>query len=678
MSDYTPTGNPIAITRAASSDIRNEFSAIATAITSKSNKAGQAYTGAHDFTGATISVPTPTTATAAATKAYVDALSVAAGNVPPGGAAGQALIKNSSTNYDMSWGQAGAGMGGTTATGNVTLTASSPAAMTITPATPGLYITLPDATTCTKADNLFAIYNAGDYDYGVKDSTGTQLGWVRARTGAMIGLSDSSTAAGVWAYYGLEKTGVTASYTSPTLSPLGALGSPAILRIALDANRTCYLFGGTEVYAIVYDASSLTWGSATLVRSGITAGIFSGILSTTNQVLVCTSNGTSFEAVTLTISGTGVTVNTGTKATKTLSAAPTVASAMIAVGSSFVVAYVQNSTDFAYIGITVSGTTPTLGTEVNQTGNQTTIPPLLFASGSMLRTVVVSGSSTVVCTPYTVSGTTLTVGTAATVTTTTSTAVRAFVNGNGNIVCHYVNSTHYAAIFKLTSTTEAASTVDLGGIPSINAKISADYIQVSAGKTVFVVAANPSPSKANILTDTAGTASAGTAISIYAGLSINVAAGISLSGTTAHFALAGTSNDSRSEIHNILLDCSGSSPVLTQQTRLLTYSESGSGGYAQARSYALPYASDVYGVRYLGNFITGQTLRTVGGGLAAYDAVLTPNSIQAAKATIVNAGNNALYQYLPYGVVASATETMFMSTYSSTVGVSLQRVEAAA
>ncbi len=105
MADYSVTGNPISLSRGASALIRVEFGLIQTAIATKSDVGGDTYTGAHDFTGATsVTVPTPTTATQAATKAYVDALSVAAGNVPIGGTTGQVLKKNSATNYDLIWG----------------------------------------------------------------------------------------------------------------------------------------------------------------------------------------------------------------------------------------------------------------------------------------------------------------------------------------------------------------------------------------------------------------------------------------------------------------------------------------------------------------------------------------------------------------------------------------------
>ncbi len=99
MSNYTPTGAPADQTRGASATIRSEFQAVATAIATKSDTAGETYSGTHDFTGATliapgkadvagetysgthdfsgataVTVPTPTAGAHAATKAYADGL----------------------------------------------------------------------------------------------------------------------------------------------------------------------------------------------------------------------------------------------------------------------------------------------------------------------------------------------------------------------------------------------------------------------------------------------------------------------------------------------------------------------------------------------------------------------------------------------------------------------------
>lgn len=100
MSNYTPTGNPIAETRGTSSLIRNEFVLIQQAVNSKADPSttntysalqtfstitvtglatlsgGGAYTGAHDFTGGSITVSTQspgTNNTSAASTAFVTA-----------------------------------------------------------------------------------------------------------------------------------------------------------------------------------------------------------------------------------------------------------------------------------------------------------------------------------------------------------------------------------------------------------------------------------------------------------------------------------------------------------------------------------------------------------------------------------------------------------------------------
>lgn len=121
MSDYTPSGNPVAQSRGTSPSIRAEFQLIATAVNSKPDldtpntftspqtfsagivTVGGTYTGANDFSGGTVVVPTPTLATHAVTKAYADALSMTAGNVATGGTVGQYYRKSSSTDYDAAW-----------------------------------------------------------------------------------------------------------------------------------------------------------------------------------------------------------------------------------------------------------------------------------------------------------------------------------------------------------------------------------------------------------------------------------------------------------------------------------------------------------------------------------------------------------------------------------------------
>jgi hypothetical protein len=546
------------------------------------------------------------------------------------------------------------GLGGRTITGNVTLTVVggiiTDAAIVATPANHGLYATLPVATTVTtEGVTQISIYNAGDYDYGVKDSTGTQLGWVRPRTGAIIGLADNSTAAGVWSPYGLEKMGITASYTNPTITNMGL----TIRRIALDANRTCFLFGGVDCYAIVYDASSATWGTATLVRATVVGGGFLGVLSATNQVLVCSCDSTTgFEAVTLTISGTGVTVNTGTKATATLSSAlagPTLWR-LIAVSSSFVISYFTAGVELR--AITVSGTTPAIGAADVSSNGVVGCTLNLFASGGIVRSMS-AATNAVYIKPFTVSGSTLTPGTGVTaVATGTNSIYRAFLNGNGNIVCQHFNTTHFATIFKLSGTVEAASSVSLGAVLPSTIVSNSDYVQVTASKTAFF-SGSAGATSINILTDTAGTAAAGTEI-------VGVASGTPIfaklpsSGSSASFVVGETG----SVFSSRTFDCSGASPVSGP-----IYKTTNAG-------FQMLGATDVGGVR-------GAAALTA--GLAAYSLGTATASIGVFSANLVDA--RPLRPPI-CGSFVSVGETgsigYAVANVSTSTGMFIQRIEAAA
>lgn len=563
-------------------------------------------------------------------------------------------LTNDGTN--ASWGTiTQIGVGGTTITGNVTLTAASPAAMSVTPATPGLYVTLPDATTVSRSTTPFSVYNAGDYDYGVKDSAGTQLGWVRARTGAMIGLADNSTAAGIWSYYGLEKTGITASYVNSTLTNMGN----TIRRIALDADRTCFLFGGTDCYAIVYDASTQTWGSATLVKATITSGCFHGVLSATNQILVAhaLASGPTFTAVTLTISGTSVTVNTPVNVTPTFGVTSMLGQ-FIAAGSSFVLAYL-NGAQASIRAFTVAGTVPALAT------NETTVyaggvAPVIFASGSVVRTVSLTSATNIAATPYTVSGTGFSVGTAANATCTGSSALRAFLNGNGNIVCHYINTTHFATIFKLTGTVEAASTVSISSSPAALLNNS-DYVQVTASKTAFV-ASDASFCYINILTDSSGTATAGT-VQNFAAAVVNLSvAGLGAVGNTARFL---TSPGSPTQMNAISFDCSGASP-----TSITSYQITGASGTNPS-----VVGSDAYGVRNFRLLILGSAASLLRVSQAqTFDMAITTNGFLAKMPLPLAARDGN------WGVTgANSNESYAAISYNNgSTGYIIQRIEAAA
>ena len=349
-----------------------------------------------------------------------------------------------------------------------------------------------------------------------------------------------------------------------------------------------------------------------------------------------------------------ITVNTGTKGTATLGGNWAGFGQLIAVSTSWVLSYGRATTTSAIRAITVSGTTPTIGAESSLTAAVST-PANLFASGSVVRTVVNAyGGVNLQCKPYTVSGSTLSAGTAATA-TVTSADLRAFLNGNGNIVCQYINSTHYATIFKLTGTTEAASSVSLGTVPS-DVTNHADYVQVTASKTAFIADASSTTWYANVLTDTAGTASAGTEISgEHPTLSYGVA-GIAASGNNARFCLAGSS-----AIGQLTLDCSGTSPVFADQSSAVV----GTGAISYYK------ASSNYGVRNGRTLLADTTGYSISGvGSTFYDMRFTPGKVARSASILPPTGSTF--------ISGASNESFCIGVANSTIGAFITRIEAAA
>ncbi len=545
------------------------------------------------------------------------------------------------------------GGGGTATGGNVTLVVSSPAAMTVTPTAPGQYLKLPDGTTCIKGVTLFAVFNAGEVDEGIQDGAGNQLGWVRPRTGAVFGLSDNSTVAGTWTLYGVEKLGITAQYCHPNLANMGNNAR----RVAIDANRTCFVFGGTDCYAIVYDASAQQWGAPMLVRNNVDPGVWQAILSAANQVLVVSSKSISMEAVTLTIAGTGITVNSGTKGVATPAGQLASIDAIVAVPASgaWVFAYSRVTPARGVRAITVSGTTPIIGGEATLTPTSASFQTLLFVVGSVVRTLC-GDATTVYAKPFTVTGSSLAPGTEATTPATLMIQLRAYINGNGNLVTHFVNSTHTAAIFKLTGTVESVSAVSLGSVQPQNVVGQADLVAVGVGKALFVAyqASFVTTWYCNILTDTAGVASAGAEMATVQNGVIGAVAGLIASGSSVRVAVSYSVGHAHATV-----DCSGSSPMLLS---MHTSNNTGS---------SVPVPSNQYAVSAPAMLTRGTSVYCIGSG-TGNDLRIGTSSYQRISG-LSNATSPATGLR---GGTSSETWSMGIVTSTGTLGYIIQRVEA--
>jgi hypothetical protein len=205
--------------------------------------------------------------------------------------------------------------------------------------------------------------------------------------------------------------------------------------------------------------------------------------------------------------------------------------------------------------MTVSGTTVTIGAESATTGASAIW--ITGVSSTVFLTFSFTTSSTLYFKPYSISGTTISAGTEASV------ASANIVNGAD--IFNISSGARWAALYRnnagtgmdvsicsVSGTTATLSTVTVGTTSS--ERVSTAGVVVSGSKLIYIA-----DDVCNIVTDTAGTASAGTAISVgtnTAGGYVTCVGGF-VSGTKAYFVGKTTIVS-----YGICIDFSGSSPTL--------------------------------------------------------------------------------------------------------------------
>jgi hypothetical protein len=310
-------------------------------------------------------------------------LALGVGSSPSFGTSGQVLT-SAGTGAAPTWSTVTvSGSGGTTASGSVTLTSSSAGAQYITPTTFGQSVTLPDATTMTKAAVLFVITNNSAYDLKIKDASGALEGFIPANKTVTVGLADNSTSAGTWILQGATQLGVGAQ-TNIAYAQSGL----SLQTVNLDTDQDFYFIFGVDAYGIVYNKATNTWGSLTLIRGSSSASQGVAIKTTTDQVFVATSiaNTVSCQGVVLSISGTTITVGTAVTTTALTGNASFNAATnpqCIALIGTTSVALAASNTDIRCFSI--SGTTVTVGARVVPPTNYTFIR---LATGSSTVAII--------------------------------------------------------------------------------------------------------------------------------------------------------------------------------------------------------------------------------------------------------------------------------------------------
>jgi hypothetical protein len=408
--------------------------------------------------------------------------------------------------------------GTTTQSGSFTLTSASTTVHYVTPTTTGQICTLPDATTIASAGtSIFKIYNNSQYYFKINDSTGTTVSYVAPFSNVACNLISKATAAGTWTFDGGLFVGIEAIRFFNF--PDAAAGISGQLQICtLTSTKELIIIPTTtKVYGIVYDSSTQTYGTTATIRTTAPATAWTynvrGFpISDTSALVVSCSATTAFEATAISISGTTITV--GTPATATLGATFNgfLANMFVSDTSSYIVCYDKATGGTSFRAITVSGLVPTIGSEVTDTA--TLAYSVIDLGGSAFLSIGTNGTTSLYNKPYSVSGTTITGGTQTTTTIVSAEYPRStYLFSSGNVGILYKSS---ATVWSGGVVSVASNVATLSSVTLTNSTTYPQAIGYGAGGNNLICAFYNLSTAAmvyNVLTDSSGTAAAGTAIS---------------------------------------------------------------------------------------------------------------------------------------------------------------------
>ena len=347
-------------------------------------------------------------------------------------------------------------------------------------------------------------------------TTGLTLAGSAGTAGQTI-ISGGSGVAPTWGTAGGFSTDL--SYGDYSLTLSSAIASTVGQNIRMQAvsldgtSELMIIYSNASAHAVVWDSSTNTFGTPVLVRTADFTNVNTIALAkiSSTSVLVCSlpSATIGLSTVVLTISGSTITV--GTAVATTLSGASDLIAAntrLVTVGSSYVLNYYNTTgTTPKFRAITVSGSTPTVGSELAYTAGGTTnsMHHSYAQSASILLSFSFTASTTVFALPITVSGTTLTAGTAATVATT---GPSFFVTGalsSSRYALYYLNTTGRGAVVSVAGSTASISTA-----ATAIAIVATGPVMQVFGNQAFIMPGGGASDNINVLTDTGGTATLGT------------------------------------------------------------------------------------------------------------------------------------------------------------------------
>ena len=328
-------------------------------------------------------------------------------------------------------------------------------------------------------------------------------------------VSGGSAAAPTWSTGG--NFGADLSYVDYTLTTSTAIniGASAIYSQSVSLDGTSELliiYGTASAHAVVYNTSTSTFGTPTIVRTanlGCSVRPVALAKISSTAVLICSlPSATALETVVLTVSGSTITV--GTALATTLAANSvliTPNTRLVTVGSSYVLNYYTTADSLPkFRAITVSGSTPSIGSELAYAGGtQTTMHHSYAQSASVLLHFSMTANTTIYAFPISVSGTVLSAGTQATVATTNP---NYFVTGalsGSRYALAYINTTGRGAVVSVAGSVASISTA-----ATTMAVSTYDPTMQVFGNQAFIANGLAGADTINVITDTGGVATLGT------------------------------------------------------------------------------------------------------------------------------------------------------------------------